>query len=120
MSLWLNVIWAAIQLALFVVQKIKESELISQGKAQQLKEFLDQSNVLIQQIQLDRKSSSATSVPGVVISDEFDRDNDPKPTDIDPNSMPVVLPSEVQQLGGQPSNGQADSKEQSDLGKSGV
>jgi hypothetical protein len=116
MSLWLNVIWAAIQLALFVMQKIKESELISQGKAQQLQEILEQSNVLIQQIQLDRKSP----LPGVAVRDEYDRDNDPKPIVADPNSMPVVLPSEVQQQSGQPADGVTKPAQQPDLGKPGV
>lgn len=116
MSLWLNVIWAAIQLALFVMQKIKESELISQGKAQQLQEILEQSNVLIQQIQLDRKSP----LPGVAVRDEYDRDNDPKPITADPNSMPVVLPGEVQQQLGQSSDSSAKPAQQSDVGKPGV
>lgn len=116
MSLWLNVIWAAIQLALFVIQKIKESELISQGKAQQLQEILEQSNVLIQQIQLDRKSP----LPGVAVRDEYDRDNDPKPVVASPNDMPIVLPGEVQQQPGQPSNGTPDTKKQPDVGKPGV
>jgi hypothetical protein len=116
MSLWLNVIWAAIQLALFVIQKIQESELISQGKAQQLQEILEQSNVLIQQIQLDRKSP----LSGVATGDEFNRDNDPKPIVASPDSMPVVLPSEVQQQSGQPADSSADPAQQPDVGKPGV
>lgn len=117
MSLWLNIIWAAVQLALFVVQKIQESKLISQGRADALKDLLDQSNVLIQQIQLERKSP----VSGVDFrTDPFNRDNDPKPTDAGPNNMPVVLPSEVQPGSGQPADSPADPAKQPDVDKPGV
>lgn len=116
-SALLSIIWAALQLALFVLQKIKENELISQGEANALKSLMDQANAIIQQVKLDR----ASPLPGVVIRDEYSRPDEPVPGgDPQAGNLPVVLPDPLQPVPGQHTDSTADNSAKPSVDKSGV
>lgn len=112
---WLSVMWALLQLALWVFNEIQKRQLISQGHAEALKNLLDQSNALIAQIDADRKSA----LSGVVVSDEFNRDNEAKP-DTKGDSVPVILPPVLQPDKGQSGDNSSGEKKQPNVDKSGV
>lgn len=110
---WISLLWAILQLANWVVQRITQVKYINQGRTDALKDLLDQSNVILRKLQDERR----TPLPGVAVPDRFDRDVGTKQSGADADHLPVVLPNPVQHEQGQPGDGVADKTQQPDLDK---
>lgn len=89
-SALLSVVWAAIKLAMLVLNALQQRQLINAGQALALQSLLEISDDLVRQIGQFRSDP----VSGVVVRDEFDRDTDA------PASIPASDPGSTKDSSG--------------------
>ncbi len=102
---WLSLASAFLQIVLAIMNYLERQRAINEGLAQAVKIMVEKANALINRA--DEFRNNVSDDPDVLLRDEYNRDRAEGRAAVDPNSMRVVLPGEVQPAGGQQSDSMA-------------
>ncbi len=104
---WLSLASTFLQIVLMIMNYLERQKAINEGMAQAVAILVEKADGLINRA--DEFRNNVSDDPDVLLRDEYNRDREEGRAAIEPGSMRVVLPGEVQPTG-HASNDLADPK----------